>query len=390
MVGRLDDAEIDGRLGALTGWTREGDEIRKEFVRAGLRRTAIAFVVRVGFLAEAADHHPDIDIRWRTVHLALSTHDAGGLTALDFDLATKIDEAAGVIFVGRPRARRRSRHRARRRRREEPRSVADGDRARLRARLGRPRLRRRLPAVRSRAARRAHQGRLRRRQAGGVLRTEPRSGTSSRRRSPRRSTRRGDCRGCDDPPDACATAPSSTTRCVSSGAPGAWEVVAYELRPLPPPEPSVPIPGLLLTGGASRAWGRRRPTLDVDGETLADRVAPGCSARSATRCVEVGPGYTALPGVDEDPPGRGPARRARRRAPTRCPASGPVVLLACDLPFVSEALLARLAAWPGADTVVPVDRDGFVQPVCARYSAPRSTARPASSSRRGSGRCGRC
>ena len=93
MVGRLDDAEIAGRLGALTGWSREGDEIRKEFVRAGFA-DAIALVVRVGFLAEAADHHPDIDIRWRTVHIALSTHDAGGLTALDFDLATKIDEAA--------------------------------------------------------------------------------------------------------------------------------------------------------------------------------------------------------------------------------------------------------------------------------------------------------
>ena len=55
---------------------------------------AVAFVVAVGFLAEAADHHPDIDIRWRTVHLALTTHDAGGLSTLDFDLAARIDEAA--------------------------------------------------------------------------------------------------------------------------------------------------------------------------------------------------------------------------------------------------------------------------------------------------------
>jgi 4a-hydroxytetrahydrobiopterin dehydratase len=93
MAERLDDAAIDARLGGLTGWSREGDEIRKEYVRAGFA-DAIAFVVRVGFLAEAADHHPDIDIRWRTVHLTLSTHDAGGLTTLDFDLAGKIDEAA--------------------------------------------------------------------------------------------------------------------------------------------------------------------------------------------------------------------------------------------------------------------------------------------------------
>jgi 4a-hydroxytetrahydrobiopterin dehydratase len=52
---------------------------------------AIEFVVAVGRLAEAADHHPDIDIRWRTVSLVLVTHDAGGLTELDFALARAID-----------------------------------------------------------------------------------------------------------------------------------------------------------------------------------------------------------------------------------------------------------------------------------------------------------
>ena len=93
MVDRLDDAAIDARLGELDGWSRAGDEIRKEFVRADFAG-AITFVVRVGFLAEAANHHPDIDIRWRTVHIALSTHDAGGLTALDFDLAGRIDKVA--------------------------------------------------------------------------------------------------------------------------------------------------------------------------------------------------------------------------------------------------------------------------------------------------------
>ena len=55
---------------------------------------AVAFVVQVGFLAEAANHHPDVDIRWRTVHLALTTHDAGGLTALDVELARRIDAIA--------------------------------------------------------------------------------------------------------------------------------------------------------------------------------------------------------------------------------------------------------------------------------------------------------
>ncbi|MGZ4734116.1 MAG: 4a-hydroxytetrahydrobiopterin dehydratase [Acidimicrobiia bacterium] len=93
MVERLDENAIGERLSGLTGWSRHGDEIRKDFQRASFAE-AIAFVVSVGFLAEAANHHPDIDIRWRTVHLALSTHDAGGLTTLDFDLAGRIDEAA--------------------------------------------------------------------------------------------------------------------------------------------------------------------------------------------------------------------------------------------------------------------------------------------------------
>jgi 4a-hydroxytetrahydrobiopterin dehydratase len=50
--------------------------------------------VRVGFLAEAAGHHPDIDIRWRRVTLALTTHDAGGLTDKDFDLAAAIERVS--------------------------------------------------------------------------------------------------------------------------------------------------------------------------------------------------------------------------------------------------------------------------------------------------------
>ncbi len=89
----LDDAAIAGRLADLTGWSRDGDAIRKEYTCAGFA-DAIAFVVRIGFLAEAADHHPDIDIRWRNVSIALTTHDAGGLSTLDFDLAANIDEVA--------------------------------------------------------------------------------------------------------------------------------------------------------------------------------------------------------------------------------------------------------------------------------------------------------
>ncbi len=91
---RLADDEITQWLEARSGWERQGDEIRKQFERASFA-DAIAFVVRIGFLAEAADHHPDLDIRWRTVAVALTTHAAGGLTGLDLALAASIDEAAG-------------------------------------------------------------------------------------------------------------------------------------------------------------------------------------------------------------------------------------------------------------------------------------------------------
>jgi 4a-hydroxytetrahydrobiopterin dehydratase len=86
----LADAEITAALVALPDWVRAGDEIVKTF-DCGTFAAAIAFVVRVGFLAERADHHPDIDVRWRHVKVALSTHSAHGLTNLDLDLAAEIE-----------------------------------------------------------------------------------------------------------------------------------------------------------------------------------------------------------------------------------------------------------------------------------------------------------
>jgi len=85
----LADAEITAGLAALPGWTRDGDAIVKTFY-CGTFAAAVAFVVRIGFFAERADHHPDLDVRWKRVRVALSTHDAGGLTAKDFDLAREI------------------------------------------------------------------------------------------------------------------------------------------------------------------------------------------------------------------------------------------------------------------------------------------------------------
>jgi 4a-hydroxytetrahydrobiopterin dehydratase len=87
----LSNAEVDRALGALPGWRREEGGIRKRF-RCGNFREAIAFVNAIADLAEDAAHHPDIDIRWRNVIIFLTTHEAGGVTNLDLDLARRIDE----------------------------------------------------------------------------------------------------------------------------------------------------------------------------------------------------------------------------------------------------------------------------------------------------------
>jgi len=89
-MGKLSDAEITTALGGLPAWAREGDEIVKTF-DCGTFPGAVAFVVRIGFFAEKADHHPDLDVRWKNVRVALTTHDAGGLTAKDLDLARAIE-----------------------------------------------------------------------------------------------------------------------------------------------------------------------------------------------------------------------------------------------------------------------------------------------------------
>ena len=94
MVERLGNDAIDVALTAKRlDWRREGDELVK-VVRKGNFAGALAYVNAVGALAEAADHHPDIDIRWDTVTLRLSTHSAGGLTQRDLGLTEAIDSLA--------------------------------------------------------------------------------------------------------------------------------------------------------------------------------------------------------------------------------------------------------------------------------------------------------
>ena len=85
--------EAQARLGTLKGWQIEGGQLVKVFNFRHFR-DSLAFVNKVGELAEEAGHHPDIDIRYNNVRLSLSTHDAGGLTVKDFDLAAKADKHA--------------------------------------------------------------------------------------------------------------------------------------------------------------------------------------------------------------------------------------------------------------------------------------------------------
>lgn len=87
------EAEIAERLGALPGWTYEGGEIRRAYKTDGWP-TTIAFVNAVGYFAEAADHHPDLEVGWGRVAVRLSTHSAHGITEKDFALARRIEEIA--------------------------------------------------------------------------------------------------------------------------------------------------------------------------------------------------------------------------------------------------------------------------------------------------------
>lgn len=91
----LPNAVVDEAVTALKGWRREEGGLRKRFRRASFPE-AIAFVNRVAQLAEAAQHHPDIDIRWRNVIIFLTTHEAGGVTELDLALAREIEAAAAA------------------------------------------------------------------------------------------------------------------------------------------------------------------------------------------------------------------------------------------------------------------------------------------------------
>jgi 4a-hydroxytetrahydrobiopterin dehydratase len=92
-MSALSQKEIETRLGAIADWKVESGELTRTFQFKDFR-AAMAFVNKLADAAEAAGHHPDIDIRYNKVRLVLVTHDAGGITARDFDLAAQASTLA--------------------------------------------------------------------------------------------------------------------------------------------------------------------------------------------------------------------------------------------------------------------------------------------------------
>ena len=89
MAELLDAAAVTDALAGLPGWTRDGDSLVRT-AKLPSFPIAIGVVDRVAAFAEAHDHHPDIDIRWRTLTFRCSTHSEGGITELDVALAAEI------------------------------------------------------------------------------------------------------------------------------------------------------------------------------------------------------------------------------------------------------------------------------------------------------------
>ena len=97
-MATISEQDARGRLASLPGWEVANDALTRKFTFKDFSE-AISYVVRLGFAAEAADHHPDILINYKRVTLTYSTHSAGGLTEKDFagaDAAAKLAAAFGA------------------------------------------------------------------------------------------------------------------------------------------------------------------------------------------------------------------------------------------------------------------------------------------------------
>jgi 4a-hydroxytetrahydrobiopterin dehydratase len=96
MTRLLTSEEIARQLGDLPGWSLDGDTVRAAYAAPDFR-AAVQLIVQVADEAEQMDHHPDIDLRWRTTTWRLSTHSRHGVTQLDIELAHRIAQAAGRL-----------------------------------------------------------------------------------------------------------------------------------------------------------------------------------------------------------------------------------------------------------------------------------------------------
>lgn len=94
MAEPLTEDQRSDFLSTHSGWTLEGETISRTFVFEDFGE-AMGFVARAALASDVADHHPDIDIRWNKVTMALTTHEAGALTSKDVDLAEKFDSYVG-------------------------------------------------------------------------------------------------------------------------------------------------------------------------------------------------------------------------------------------------------------------------------------------------------
>jgi len=94
MRAKLSDLEIRRALANLPGWSRKGDALNKTYSFARFA-DGIRFVDQVAEVADGMNHHPDIDVRYTNITFSLSSHDAGGITQRDLDLAQAIEQAAG-------------------------------------------------------------------------------------------------------------------------------------------------------------------------------------------------------------------------------------------------------------------------------------------------------
>ena len=95
---KLSDAELKSALAELPGWALEGGMLAKTYKHATFPE-AIVFVNAVAHLAELANHHPDVDIRYSNITLRLTTHDSGGITAKDVALAKEVEAARKKMGV---------------------------------------------------------------------------------------------------------------------------------------------------------------------------------------------------------------------------------------------------------------------------------------------------